>query len=140
MAIDRATRYVYVELNDNKTMAITAQFLKNALAQYPLKVVKILTDNGAEFSYNLLPDNKKPKDKIHLFDQVCNEHVIEHRTTKIRHPWTNGMVEAMNKKVKANTTKKYHYETVEALKTFISLHFAVQLQPKTDRVKPQNAI
>ena len=119
VAIDRATRYVYVELNDNKTMAITAQFLKNALAQYPFKVTKILTDNGAEFSYNLLPDNKKPKDKIHLFDQVCNEHVIEHRTTKVRHPWTNGMVEAMNKKVKANTTKKYHYETAEELKTHL---------------------
>jgi hypothetical protein len=29
------------------------------------------------------------------------------------------MVEAMNKKVKANTTKKYHYETAEELKTHL---------------------
>ncbi|MGH8498842.1 MAG: hypothetical protein ACRERV_08575, partial [Methylococcales bacterium] len=39
-----------------------------------------------------------------------------HRTTLVKHPWTNGMVEAMNKKIKANTVKRFHYDTVEALK------------------------
>ncbi len=37
VAIDRATRYVYLELYDNKRMDTATAFLENALAQYPLK-------------------------------------------------------------------------------------------------------
>ena len=81
-------------------------FLENALAQYPFKVEKLLTDNGIEFSYNPLPDGKKPKAKEHPFVALCKAKQIEHRTTLVKHPWTNGMVEAMNKKVKANTTQR----------------------------------
>jgi transposase InsO family protein len=117
VAIDRATRYVYLELHDNKTMVTAEAFLKAALAAYPFKINKLLTDNGAEFSYNLLPEDKKPKDgKRHVFDQACQDHSIEHRTTLVKHPWTNGMVEAMNKKVKANTTQRFHYDNVDQLK------------------------
>lgn len=117
VAIDRATRYVYLELHDDKTMATANAFLKAALAQYPFKIEKILTDNGAEFSYHLLPEDKKPKDgRLHTFDQTCQDQHVEHRTTLVKHPWTNGMVEAMNKKVKANTVKKFHYENITALK------------------------
>lgn len=65
VAIDRATRYVYLELHDNKRMETAAEFLRQTLAQYPFKIVKILTDNGVEFSYNLLVEamNKKIKDQ-----------------------------------------------------------------------------
>jgi len=116
VAIDRATRYVYIELHDNKRMETAAGFLRQTLAQYPFKVVKILTDNGIEFSYNLLVEAKKPKDKVHPFVKICQDQKIEHRTTLVKHPWTNGMVEAMNKKIKANTVKRFHYDSVEALK------------------------
>jgi transposase InsO family protein len=117
VAIDRATRFVYVELHDHKRMNTAAEFLKQALAQYPFKVVKILTDNGIEFSYNLLVEAKKPKDgRGHPFVKICEDQQIEHRTTLVKHPWTNGMVEAMNKKIKANTIKRFHYDSVEALK------------------------
>ena len=119
VAIDRATRYVYLELHDNKRMETATAFLENALAQCPFKVEKILTDNGMEFSYNPLVEEKKPKDKEHPFAALCKEKGIEHRTTLVKHPWTNGMVEAMNKKVKANTTKRFHYDSVEQLKTHL---------------------
>jgi len=119
VAIDRATRYVYLELHDNKRMETATTFLENTVAQYPFNIEKILTDNGIEFSYNPLPDGKKPKDKEHPFAAVCRQKQIEHRTTLVKHPWTNGMVEAMNKKVKANTTKRFHYEEVAQLKTHL---------------------
>lgn len=51
VAIDRATRYVHLELHDNKRMDTASEFLRNALAHYPFKTRKILTDNGIEFSY-----------------------------------------------------------------------------------------
>jgi len=120
VAIDRATRFVYVELHDNKRMETAAAFLKQTLAQYPFKVNKILTDNGIEFSYNLLVEAKKPQDgRVHPFVKVCEDHHIEHRSTLVKHPWTNGMVEAMNKKLKANTVKRFHYDNVEALKAHL---------------------
>ena len=33
-----------------------------------------------------------------------------------KHPWTNGMVEAMNKKIKANTTKRFHHKNIQQFK------------------------
>ena len=116
VAIDRATRYAYVELHDNKHMDTAAAFLRQTLIQYPFKIEKILTDNGIEFSYNLLPDGKQPRNKIHPFGKICQGQQIEHRTTLVKHPWTNGMVEAMNKKIKVNTVKRFHYDSVKALK------------------------
>lgn len=37
----------------------------------------------------------------HLFDRICAEHGIEHRLTKLNHPWTNGQVGRMNRTFKA---------------------------------------
>jgi len=119
VAIDRATRYVYLELHDNKRMETARDFLEHTRAHYPFKIEKILTDNGIEFSYNPLPDSKKPKDKEHPFAALCKARQIEHRTTLVKHPWTNGMVEAMNKKVKANTTKRFHYNNADELKAHL---------------------
>jgi hypothetical protein len=46
-----------------------------------------------------------------IFDRVCDEHGIEHRLTKIKHPWTNGQVERMNRTIKEATVKRYHYDS-----------------------------
>ena len=50
------------------------------------------------------------------FDEACAKHGIKHKLTQFRHPWTNGQVEVMNKKIKAHTTKLYHYETADSLR------------------------
>ncbi|MGH8557091.1 MAG: hypothetical protein ACRESZ_06430, partial [Methylococcales bacterium] len=100
VAIDRATRFVYAELHNNKRRQTAAGFLPQTLAQYPFKIEKILTDNGIEFSYHLLVEANQPKDgRIPPFVPIGREPPIEHRTTLVKHPWTNGMVEAMNKKI-----------------------------------------
>lgn len=36
----------------------------------------------------------------HMFDMRCRENGIEHRLTKIKHPWTNGQAERMNRTIK----------------------------------------
>ena len=144
VAIDRATRYVYVELHNNKRMETAAGFLNKAIAQYPFKIIKLLTDNGIEFSYNLLVDAKKPKEKVHPFVRVCQENGIEHRSTLVKHPWTNGMVEAMNKKIKINTVRRFFYDTVDALKThlyayILNYNFNLKLRA-LGRISPFDAI
>jgi len=139
VAIDRATRFVYIEVYDNKRMETAKQFVQTTIKQYPFKINKILTDNGAEFSYNLLADHLKPRDnREHLFVQVCKDHKIEHRTTLVKHPWTNGMVEAMNKKIKTNTTKKYHYQTIDDFKKhlyYYQINYNFNLKLKTLKYK-----
>ncbi len=47
----------------------------------------------------------------HMFDMRCEENGIEHRPTKIKHPWTNGQVERMNRTIKETAVKRYHYDS-----------------------------
>jgi len=49
-----------------------------------------------------------------MFDMRCHENGIEHRLTKIKHPWTNGQVERMNRTIKEATVKRYIRSTRSA--------------------------
>jgi transposase InsO family protein len=115
VAIDRCSKYVYVELHPRMTAEIACNFLQNLVEHCSFKITKLLTDNGAQFTYALLAEHLRPQ-KCHPFDVVCQQHGIEHRLTKFRHPWTNGQVEITNKILKQHTTKRYHYENIEELK------------------------
>lgn len=46
----------------------------------------------------------------HIFGRTCRENGIEHRATKVKHPWTNGQVERMNRTIKESTVKRFHYD------------------------------
>jgi transposase InsO family protein len=56
----------------------------------------------------------------HMFNMRCKEHGIEHRLTKVRHPWTNGQVERMNRTIKEATVKRYHYDLHEQLQQHLT--------------------
>jgi transposase InsO family protein len=122
VAIDRTSKFVYVELSHKYGKVEAAQFLRNVIEAVPYKIHTILTDNGIQFT------NRKA-DKhawMHLFDRICHEHEIEHRLTKISHPWTNGQVERMNRTLKDATVKRYYYDTHQQLKqhlyTFVNAY------------------
>jgi len=138
VAIDRKTKYVYAELYDRMTSSNAVLFLKNLQSHCCFKITHILTDNGAQFTYNLLTERCKPKSGIHSFDALCLALGIEHRTTKFRHPWTNGQVEITNKMLKEATIKKYHYENVDYLKAHLQiflLYYNFQKQLKALKYK-----
>jgi transposase InsO family protein len=103
VAIDRATRYVYLEIHPRRDAATAAAFLQRFLAHFPAKVPTILTDNGSEFTDRFAVDMKdKPHDKPsgrHPFDRVCAKAGIKHKLTKPFKPQTNGMVERFNRRI-----------------------------------------
>ena len=119
VGIDRASKYTYVEIYDAITIANSCKFLNNLIQDFPFKIEKILTDNGSQFTYELLAEHLKPNDKTHPFDQICKIQNIEHRLIKFRHPWTNGQVEITNKIIKKFTTKTYYYEEIDELKKHV---------------------
>ena len=55
----------------------------------------------------------------HMFDMRCRENDIDHRLTKIKHPWTNGQVERMNRTIKNATVKRYHYDCHDQLRSHL---------------------
>ena len=69
----------------------------NTLGTYTIHTV--LTDNGVQFT-NRSADHSAFH---HIFERICDENGIEHRLTKVNHPWTNGQVERMNRTIKEAT-------------------------------------
>lgn len=114
-SIDRVSKIAYLKISITKGKASGEVFLKEVLRFYPYKINYILTDNGGEFSYNFLPKEKRTN-KIHPFDKLCQQHKIKHRTIKFKHPWTNGMVERFNKRIKDKVLKKYRFSSIFELK------------------------
>jgi transposase InsO family protein len=55
----------------------------------------------------------------HMFDMRCRENDIEHRLTKVKHPWTNGQVERMNRTIKEATVKRFHYDDHQQFETHL---------------------
>ena len=50
VAIDRATRWVYFEVVNDKSAATAANFVEQVRAKYLFRIKKILTDNDKEFT------------------------------------------------------------------------------------------
>lgn len=116
VAIDRTSKFVYVELLQKYGKQEAAQFLRNLIKAVPYKIHTILTDNGIQFT-----NRKTDKYALeHIFARVCQESDIEHRLTKVAHPWTNGQVERMNRTLKEATVKKFYYETHQHLKEHLT--------------------
>ena len=129
VAIDRTSKFAFVELRETVSRRDAADFLRRLIEAVPYKVHTVLTDNGTHFT-DPTGDSWSPVEiremiaerkpfRAHAFEYACATNDVDHRLTKPKHPWTNGQVERMNRTIKDATVKRYFYETHEQLRTHL---------------------
>jgi transposase-like protein len=111
VAIDRTSKFAFVQLVEKASRTTASAFLEALTAAVPYKIHTVLTDNGIQFRFPpRYAQGPTARYMIHMFDMRCRKNGIEHRFTKINHPWTNGQVERMNRTIKDATVSRYHYD------------------------------
>jgi transposase InsO family protein len=120
VAIDRTSKFAFVQLVEKADRVTASAFLVALIKAVPYRIHTVLTDNGIQF--RLPPryaDGTTARFTTHMFAMRCQENGIEHRFTKINHPWTNGQVERMNRTIKEATVQRYHYDDHQQLRSHL---------------------
>lgn len=75
IAIDRATRWVYIAIEPNKMAASARAFLNVLHKACPIKITRLLTDNGKEFTDRLF-GSKDRQPKVNLSSTGCAKPLV----------------------------------------------------------------
>ena len=146
VAIDRATRWVFIRIYNSKNAANARRFLRDLERACPMRIKTILTEraksaigprtmaSGKEFTDRLLGLRKRSATGKHEFDLLCSDLGIEHRLAPPQHPQTNGMVERFNGRIE-EVLQSHHFRSGEELET--TLHRYVLLY---NQQLPQSAL
>ncbi|KLK92812.1 transposase [Microvirga vignae] len=130
VAIDRTSKFAFVELHEKVTTGIAGDFLRALIKAVPYKVRTVLTDHDIHFT---IPSNtasaapliKEAMERgeifrAHAFEYACDQNDVDHRLTRPRHPWTKGQVERMNRTIKEATVKRDYYESHDQLRQHLA--------------------
>jgi len=90
-AIDTYSSYAWAKLYTDKSAVSACDFMMHVYNNnLDVPIQSVLTDNGLEFTTHHTSKN-------HSFERLVRELAIKHRLTKVRHPWTNGACERLNR-------------------------------------------
>jgi hypothetical protein len=103
VAVDRTSKFAFVELHEKATRRVAGDFLRHLVAAVPYRIHTVLTDNGTHFT-DPTGDGWTPEDiramraakvpfRCHSFEAACADLDVEHRLTKPRHPWTTDVID-----------------------------------------------
>ena len=160
MAIDRATRWVFIRIYNSKTAANAHRFLRDLERACPMRIRTILTEraksaigprtmaSGKEFTDRLFGLRKRAATGKHEFDQLCADQGAEHRLAPPQQPQSetdqetarvtvspaNGMVERFNGRIE-EVLQSHHFRSGKELET--TLHRYVLL---CNQQLPQSAL
>ena len=103
VAIDRTSKFAFVELHEKVARRTAGDFLRRLIAAVPYTVHTVLTDNGTHFTTpgntsSAAPDIKAALNAAepiwaHAFEYACAQSDIDHRLTKPKHPWTTDVID-----------------------------------------------
>ena len=105
VAVDRTSEACYAELHGDSKRAAAAAFPRSVVGAFPYELHTVLTDDGVQFTHRA----RDRRAFRYLFGRACAEHGVEHRLTRVGHPWTNGQAERMDRTPKEAMVKRYHY-------------------------------
>ena len=123
VAIDRATRWVFMHIYADQSENSSVDFLSRLEQKAPMKIIKLLTDNGSQFTDRFTSKKREPTG-LHKFDVRCKALNIEHRLCPPRHPQTNGMVERFNGRI-ADVLKTHRFNSAEDLEQTLMRYVAL---------------
>ena len=106
-AIDECTRMRFVYGFEEHTPENSVRFLAMVIKAFPFKIKTIQTDNGTEFTYKFISD-----DKVCPFDKALMKLGIKQKLIPPRTPWHNGKVERSHRN---DQRYFYDWETFKSL-------------------------
>ena len=122
VAIDRATRWVWLRIYGDQSEASSSDFLRRLARVAPMKISRVLTDNGSQFTDRFTSKTKTPSGH-YVFDRTCAALAIEHRLCPPRHPQTNGLVERFNGRI-ADLLRQTRFTSAAELETTLQHYLA----------------
>jgi len=145
VAIDRATRLVYLKVYEHMTKQVTTDFLARCLEFYPFRIRTVLTDNSRSFTHRCFRNARGTRVlTVHPFEELCKSRGIDYRRIKPGTPKTNGLVERVIGIIRADTTDRTRYqsagEMVEALESWASYYNFRRRHRRIGRVTPYDKV
>lgn len=116
-AIDECTRIRFIYGFEEHTPENTVKFLEMLIKAFPFKIKTIQTDNGTEFTYKYISDDKECP-----LDKRLKELGIEHVLIPPRTPWHNGKVERSHRNDQRYFYDWEHFRSVEELNDKLKEH------------------
>jgi len=99
VAVDRATRWVFVELLPTQSAHDAHGFLERLLKAAPFKISTVLTNDGKLFTTRSYGDGERAPSGEHPFEQLCAHYHIAHRLVKPAPPQTNWVVDGFKGRI-----------------------------------------
>ena len=92
-AIDEYTRMRYLQIYDEMSTYTSYIFMKEVIKYFKFPIKEVRTDNGIQFTYRLVPSEKKT-----LFEKYLKKKKIKHDLIRPFTPKHNGKVERSHRK------------------------------------------
>lgn len=93
-AVDERSRWTYRQMYDEHSTYSSVQFLQEVIKHFPFPIKRIQTDNGAEWTKQLLSND--PND-LTSFERLLKECGIEYQRIRVATPRHNGKVERQHR-------------------------------------------
>ena len=106
VAIDRTSAFAFARLWPKAGKVAAVEFLRDLIAAISCAIHTVLTDNGIRFTTEPATATRSTTSSIASATRTASSIACP----KVKHPWTNGQVESLNRTIKEATAKHFRYD------------------------------